>query len=239
MKNWKAAGILVLFAIIAPLLAGCGATMQARSMDVPSDTFLVDSKALVKGDPKLDQPLYRYQNPAVDLKKYSKFIIAPVIIYKEGEMDAATLANNQTLANNFYAYLTQEIGKDWPIVTTPEPGTIRIQTAIVNVDKTKVVRNVLTTVVPVGIVISAGQYVATGKPSSTGSITGEARLTDAMTGELLAMGADKQVGGKSFGSMTDSWYSADEGMKHWARMARHGMCVQIKGPGKECDAIKP
>ena len=199
MKHWKTAGILVVFAFIVPLLAGCGATMQARSMDVPSDTFLVDSKALVKGDPKLDQPLYRYINPAVDLKKYSKFIIAPVVFYKEGEMDAASQANNQTLANNFHAYLTQEIGKDWPIVTTPEPGTIRIQMAIVNADKTKVVRNILTTVVPVGMVISTGQYLATGKPSSTGSITAEARLTDAMTGELLAMAADKQVGGNPSG----------------------------------------
>ena len=39
--------------------------------------------------------------------------------------------------------------------------------------------------------------------------------------------------------MTDSWYSADEGMKHWAKMSRHSLCVQMKGPGKECDAIKP
>ena len=125
------------------------------------------------------------------------------------------------------------------IVTTAEPGTMRFQTAIVNADKTKMVRNILTTVVPVGMVISTGQYVATGKPSSTGSITGEGRVTDAMTGQLLGMGVDKQVGGKSFGSMTDSWYSADEGMKHWAKMIRFNLCALKKGPGAECNAIKP
>jgi hypothetical protein len=236
MNNWKAAGILVLFAIIMPLIAGCGATMQARSVDV-SDTFLVNPKILVKGGP--DQALLRYVDPAVDFKKYSKMIIDPVIIYKEGEMDADNRANNQTLANNLYAYLTQELGKDVKIVTTAEPGTMRLQTAIVNADKTKIVRNILTTVVPVGMVISTGQYVATGKPSSTGSITGEGRVTDAMTGQLLAMGVDKQVGGKSFGSMTDSWYSADEGMKHWAKMLRYNACTLQKGPGAECNAIKP
>ena len=237
MKNRKTAGLLVLFAFIVPLIAGCGATMQARSVDI-SDTFLVDSKILVKGDPKQDQALYRYVNTAIDPKKYSTMIIDPVVIYKEGEMDADARANNQTLANNLHAYLTQELGKDWKMVTTPEPGTFRLQTAIVNADKTAVVRNILTTVVPVGMAVSAAQYVATGKPSSTGSITGEGRITDAMTGKLIGMGVDKQVGGKSFGSMTDSWYSADEGMKHWARMLRYNTCAWHKGPSA-CTLIKP
>jgi hypothetical protein len=235
MKNWKTAGLLVLFVSIVPLLTGCGATMQARSVDV-TDTFLVDSKILVKGGP--DQALLRYVNPAIDTKKYSNLIIDPVVIYKEGEMDANARANNQTLANNLYAYLTQELGKDWKMVTTPDPGTIRLQTAIVSADKTKIVRNVLTTVVPVGMVVSTAQYAATGKPSSTGSITGEGRLTDGVTGELIAMGVDKQVGGKSFGSMTDSWYSADEGMKHWAKMLRYNTCAWHKGPSA-CTLIKP
>jgi len=235
MRHGKTAGILVLFAFIVPLLAGCASTMQARSVDA-TDAFLVDPKILVKGGP--DQALLRYVDPSVDFKKYTKIIIDPVIIYKEGEMDANNRANNQTLANNLYAYLTQELGKDLTIVKTHEPGTMRFQAAIINADKTKMVRNILTTVVPVGMVISTGQYIATGKPSSTGTITGEGRLTDAVTDQLLAMGVDKQVGGKSWGSMTDSWYSADEGMKFWAKMLRYNVCAVQKGPSG-CTLIKP
>ena len=237
MRNWKTAGILALFVFVAPLIAGCGATLQARSMDKPTDTFLVNPDILVKGGP--GQALYRYADPSADWKSYNKVIIDPVIIYKEGEMDADNRANNQTLANNLYVYLTRELEKDMKIVTTPEPGTVRFQSAIVNASKTHVVRNVLTTIVPVGMVISTGQYIATGKPSSTGEITGEGRVTDAMTGKLLVMAVDKQVGGKSLGSMTDSWYSADEGMKHWAKLARYQFCVFQQRPAAECNPLKP
>jgi hypothetical protein len=143
----------------------------------------------------------------------------------------------QILANNLYAYMTEELGKDMRVVKNPEPETMRFTSAIISAEKTYVVRNVITTVVPVGVAISTAQYAATGKPSGTGSITGEARLTDAVTGKLLAMGVDKQVGGKSFDSMTDSWHSVDVGMKNWSKMARYNLC-QLR-TGKDCNVIKP
>lgn len=234
MGKGKTAGLLMLFAFVVPVLAGCGTTMQARSVDL-TNALLVNPDVLVKGGP--GQAMYRYVDPSADFKKYSKLLIDPVIIYKEGEMDAEQRGNNQILANNLYAYLTEELGKDMTVVKNPEPGTIRLTCAIVNVEKTHVVRNVITTVVPVGVAISTAQYAATGKPSGTGSITGEARVTDAVTGKLLGMGIDKQVGGKSFESMTDSWHSADEGMKNWSKMARYNMC-QLRTV-KDCMEIKP
>ena len=54
------------------------------------------------------------------------------------------------------------------MVTAPGPDTVRMQLAIVTADKTKVVRNIVTTVVPVGMAISTGQYGVTGKTQFDG-----------------------------------------------------------------------
>ena len=236
MKDRRMWGVLAMLALTAPLLAGCGASLQARGVDL-KNAFLVDPKILEKGGP--DQALYRYQNPAVDFTKYSKIIIDPVVIYKAAEMDAGTRDNYQKLANNAYAYLVDELRKDWTLVTDPGPGTMRFQVAIDQAEKTAVVRNVLTSVVPVGMVVSAVQYGVTGKPTGTGEITGEARITDSMTGQLLGEALDRRVGGKTFSGMFDSWHSADEALKYWAKQSRYGLCVARKGPGPACSAIKP
>jgi hypothetical protein len=237
MRNRKLQSVLVLLVLAAPLLAGCGASLQARSVDLPKDAFLVNPKVLEKGGP--GQALYRYQNPAVDFKKYSKVIIDPVVIYKETHMDAETRENYQKLANNGYAYLVQELGKDWTIVQNPAPDTMRVQVAIVQAEGSAVVRNVLTTVVPIGMAISTVKYGVTGKPSAVGEITGEMRVTDAMSGELLGEAVDRRVGGKTLTGMFDSWYNADEAMKHWAKQARYSLCVVHKGSNAACESIKP
>ena len=40
------------------------------------------------------------------------------------------------------------------------------------------------------------KYGASGKQSGVGEITGEFKVTDAMTGELLGAALDRRVGGK-------------------------------------------
>ncbi len=42
-------------------------------------------------------------------------------------MDAETRENYQKLANNAYAYLTNDLEKDHTIVTTPGPDTLRLR----------------------------------------------------------------------------------------------------------------
>ena len=135
-------------------------------------------------------------NPDGRLKKYSKVLIDPVIVYQEAAMDAETRENYQTLANNAYAIPYEGAWKGLTIVTAPGPGTVRIQFAIVSAEKSAKVRNFVTTIVPVGMVISTGQYGVTGKTHGGGGDHRRSRLTDAMTGELLAAALDKRVGGK-------------------------------------------
>lgn len=232
MKVFTTTSALAALPVLALLLGGCGASMQARSVDV-KQSLLVNPAILEKGTG--DQALYRYVNPKIDVKQYARIMIDPVLIEKQGELDAKERENYQKLANNAYVYLTEELGKDYRIVQSPEPGTMRIQMAIIDADSSKTVRNVTSSVIPVGIAISLAKYAATGKQSGVGEITAEFRVTDAMNGELLAAGLDKRVGGKDVSGVFDSWHHADAALKYWAQRGRYVLCT---GRG-ETGCIKP
>ena len=221
MIRGKTAGMLVLFALIVPLLAGCAPSLQAKKADV-NNAFLVDPSVLQKGTG--DQALYRYQNPKADFKKYSQVIIDPVLLYHDKALEGKDIENYQKLANNAYIYLVEEMKKDYRIATVPGPDTVRIQFAIVDAKKAAPVRNFLSTFMPPGIIISTAKYAATGKPAGVGEISGEFKMTDSDTGELLGAALDKRVGGKTMSGAFDTWEGADAGMQYWAKRIRYMMC---------------
>jgi hypothetical protein len=232
MKPGKMVLIVVVFALVAPLLAGCAPSLQARKVDL-GKSVLVDPAILEKGTG--DEALYRYRNPKTDWKKYTKMIVDPVIVYQEASLDAETRENYQKLANNAYVFFTEELAKEGKLVTAPGPDTMRIQFAIVSAEKSGPVGNFMSTVVPVGMALSTVKYAATGKPMSVGEITGELRITDSMTGELLAAALDKRVGGKQVRGAFNTWQDADSGLEYWAALLRYRLCT-LKG-GASC--MKP
>jgi hypothetical protein len=168
---------------------------------------------------------------------YTQVIIDPVIVHQEAAMDAETRENFQTLANNAFVFLNTELGKEVKVVTAPGPGPFRVQFAIVSAEKSGAVSNFMTTIVPVGMVLSAGKYAATGKPIGVGEITIEMRITDASTGELLAAALDKRVGGKQLRGVFTRWQDADSALQYWAELMRYRLC-QFRG-GADCEKVKP
>jgi hypothetical protein len=237
MRGIKTATLLLMSAGTALLLGGCGGSYQARSMDLKEgQTLLVNPALLEKGAD--NQALFRYVNPKTDIKKYTKVIVEPVIVSKSAELDAGDLENYQKLANNAFVYLNQELSKDYQVVTSPDPQTLRIQLAIIDADTSKPVRNFLSSFMPIGIGLSAVRYAATGKQSGVGEISAEFKLTDASTGELLAAAVDRRVGGKAMSGIWDTWYNADEALKYWSQQTRFALCENRGGtncvkPGEE------
>lgn len=212
------------------MLGGCAGSYHAKSADI-KETLLVNPALLQKGSG--DQALYRYANPKADIKKYTTVMIDPVLISKAAELDAGHMENYQKLANNAYVYLTRELQKDYKIVQTPEPDTMRVQMAIIDADESKPVRNLMSSVLPIGIGLSAAQYAATAKQTGVGEITAEFKITDAGTGELLGAAVDRRVGGKAAKGIWDTWYNADEALKYWAKRARFVLCEGRGGTGCE------
>jgi len=231
MKRIKTFGMLAIVAGALALLAGCGASHQARKMDLTG--VLVNPAILKEGTG--DEALYRYQNPNANIKNYTKMMIDPVLVSTAADMDAETRTNYQTLANNTFVYLTDEFKKDYQIVQSAEPGTLRVQMAIVDATSTKPVKTLLSTFFPVGLGISVVKYAATGKPSSVGESTAEFKITDASTGELLGAAIDRRVGGMSVKAIYSSWANADDALKYWAKRAAYVLCENRGGTG----CVKP
>lgn len=221
MKWMKRAVLLIAVSAAMALLGGCTSSMQARKVEI-SETTLVNPTLLEKGSG--NQALYRYVNPQVVMRDYSKVMVDPILIRKDGELSNSEYENYQRLANNGYVYLTEELGKDYTIVHNPEAGTFRVQMAIVDADSSKPVRNTLSTIMPIGIGLSAVKYAATGKPSGVGDITMEMKVTDATSGQLLGAALDRRVGGKTPEGIVDPWYNADEALKYWTKRLAYVLC---------------
>jgi hypothetical protein len=222
MKTAKRIAVVAGCALMAALLGGCAGSYQARSVDLKPDTILVNPDIFQKGTG--DQVLYRYVNPAANFKVYSKIMIDPVLIYKQGELDTDQLENYQKLANNAFVYLNQELATQLTVVTVAGPDTIRLQFAIVDAEKSAPVRNLLSTLSPIGIGLNIVKYGATGKQMGVGEITAEIRATDSTSGQLLAAGYDRRVGGKAAQGIWETWYNADQALQYWAKKSAWFIC---------------
>jgi len=228
MRNLRLLTAPILAAGFALLLGGCGASHQARSVEI-KDSLLINPAILEKGTD--GQALYRYANPKVDFKSYSKVMIDSVIMSKSADIDQEDTENYQKLVNNAFVFLNDELKKDYAIVRAPEPGTMKVQMAIIAADNSKPVRNLLGTVFPIGVAISAVKYSATGKPSAVGEITVEMKITDAATGELLGAAVDKRVGGMNIKGTWDTWMTADDALHYWAKKIAYVLCEKRGGAG--------
>ena len=232
MLKFKTLTASILAASIALLLGGCSASHQARSMEL-KDSLLMNPAIMEKGGD--GQSLYRYENPKADFKSYSKVMIDPVIMSKSTDLDAEDTENYQKLVNNAFVFLNDELKQDYTIVRAPEPGTMKVQMAIIAADSSKPVRNLLGTVFPIGVAVSAVKYSATGKPSAVGEITVELKITDAATGELIGAAVDRRVGGMNIKGTWDTWMTADDALHYWAKQIRFVLCN--KRGGTAC--VKP
>ena len=225
MKRIKIIAMLVIVIAAALQLAGCAVgSYQARSVYFP-DTHLVNPDILVQGAD--DEALYRYVNPKGDIahvRMYTKVLIDPVLVYKDAVLDKDERENYQKLANNAFVYLKKELGKNYAIVKEPKPGTLRVQMAIIDADSSKPVRNTLSTIVPVGMVLSLAKYTVTGKQTGVGEITMEMKIADAVTGELLGAALDRRVGGKELRYLWSSWRNANDALQYWAKRLSFVLC---------------
>ena len=217
MKN-----VLYFVMILVLLCGGCAVSKQAKSVDVSGFLGKDVYAKLQKG--KDDQALLFYRNEKIDPKKYSKVLIDPVLIYTPKNASSGEVADQKHLAHNFFRYLNNELRQDTPIVTAPEPGTVRYQIAITSAEESNRLLETMSFLPPYGLGISVGKDFITGKPTGVGEITMEIKAVDAVTGEILGAAVDRRVGGKEFAGIGDTWDDANNAMRYWAKRLRYVNC---------------
>ncbi len=210
--------------IVATLIAGCADTTRDRNVQYSS--FLGDYSKLVEGGDK--QSERRYLRPDVDWASYTKVLLDPVSLWRgdESKSDGVSAHDAQTMLTFFHGVIFQDLkNQDFEIVTSPMPGTLRVQVAMTKLNEADVAMDVVSTVIPVARVASGLDELITGKPAFVGEAEIEFKVTDAMSGELLAAGVDHRVGGKSLNASTfSSWGAVEKMMQLWAAYGSYNLC---------------
>jgi hypothetical protein len=168
----------------------------------------------------------------VDWASYTKVLLDPVMLWRgdESRSDGVTAHDAQAMSNFFHGVIYQDLkNQGLEMVTSPMPGTLRVQVALTKLNESNVTMDVVSTVIPVARLVSTLDKLVTGKPAFVGEAEIEFKVTDAMSGELLLAGVDHRVGGKTLNASSfSSWGSVQKMMQLWAAYGSYNLCKMQK-----------
>lgn len=154
----------------------------------------------------------------VDWSGYRRLRIDPVVFVSGvGTVHPVPSEADQAyLTRKYRDQLARELGKDFELVDSTVPGTLRLRAAITDVDLEWVWLNVL------GVLLVV--------PPDMGGISTEIELLDAESGErLLAMTAYREGTIFLILEAFHRWGHAKHGMKKWAKLLRRELAA-LKEP---------
>ncbi|PWT80639.1 MAG: DUF3313 domain-containing protein [Acidobacteria bacterium] len=211
------------------LVAGCSQTAapapniveraQGETPAVPPPSgFLGKDYSLLQpaGEGSDQQAQLRYIAPNVQWSSYKKVMVIPITFWADDDSKVSA-QDQEILCNYAYVTLVQYLSKNFEIAYGPGPGVLRLSAALSDATSATPVLRSVSVVVPQARVLNMLKYAATGTYAFVGSATGEAKLTDSQTGQLLAAWADQRFGGLSVKNVT-VWQEGDaeNAINYWA-----------------------
>ncbi len=163
--------------------------------------------------------MLRYVNPSVNWSTYNAIMIAPVTFWAADDSKVSA-ADQQALCNYAYSAFVKDLGKNFTIVDQPGPGVMKLSAALTDATSAVPVLRSISVIVPQARVLSAIKMAATGTYAFVGSAQGAIKLTDSVSGQLLAAAVDKRVGGTTVKNVTVfQWGDAQNAIDYWANLA--------------------
>ncbi len=220
---------LIAASMLAALLAGCSQTaapepnaiQRAQGETVaapPPSGFLGSDYALLKpgAQGSGQQALLAYTNMTANFTSYNKVMIAPVTFWGDKDSNLSA-ADQQTLCNYFYNVLQQQFSKNFTVVNEPGSGVAKLTVALTDATSAVPGLRTISVLVPQAHVLGLIKQGATGTYAFVGSATGEAKLTDSVSGQLLAAWSDQRFGsGAVRNAAVWQWGDAENAMNYWA-----------------------
>ena len=209
------------------LATSCATTHAVRH--VKTSGFLGDYSQLRPGGDGEPALIYRQATAGPG---YGKVLIDPVVTYAGpgSRLHKLSAQDRQALLDYFHAALREQLGQDFALAEAAGPGTLRLRVALTDARGSKILMDTLSTVVPVGLAISALQRVALGQTATSGRATIEAEVLDSQTGERLAALVDGRAGRKVTGRFDKwkKWQDVRDACDYWsgrlrAELARQGV----------------
>jgi hypothetical protein len=212
----------ILLAVVLSVggLSACRTTHQVDQNPKDFSGFLGNYSMLQKGSD--DEANYVYIDKSAPWAKYTKVYIKPVELWKSDASDSAlnkmSPEDQQLLVNYFHTALADALKKDFQLVSQPGPDTLVLHAAITDGRGSKPVLNLISSVLPVGLVISYAKQAITGTGSAVGVIDVEIDVTDGGSGQRVAAAVDARAGTKAWRTKFDgTWGDAKLAFDWWAQ----------------------
>ncbi len=192
-------------------LTGC-TTVQAN--EAATTGFLGNYAQLQKGTD--EQALLVYVDHSANWRQYTKIKFDPVTIYANEHLKDVTPEQLQILANYLDATVREKLKNDYQFVTEAGPDVMRLRVAITEAEGSMVVLDTLSTIIPIGRIISEGKLLGWGTGSFAGAAGLEAEMLDSTTGARLAAAVDRRIGRKSVKGAVYKWSDVENSYDEWA-----------------------
>lgn len=205
---------LIIILCLSFALTGCLGSKQ----NVP--TRSIDGMQLIRHDGDVQV----WRNPKAKVSDYTAFVIAPVelrMTKEQMEDSGIDQEDLDTLGLYFHEVLTKALSERFEVTETAGPKTLTIRAAITDVVPSNPVMNSVSSVMPVGIALSFGRKILTGKHS----YVGEAAVTvDFLNNRNVpqARFSDRRVGEKYDGGGITTLGHAEDALEDWAEAIGKG-----------------
>lgn len=176
------------------VLYGCAATPK-----VEQTGFIRDAPQFQPGPS--DGADQIYIKPGTDFSKYRRVMLEEVqfFIKKDAAQSGLQASDLKELSDTFHRAVFEALGTAYPLVSEPGSDVLRIRLAVTNIEPSNPAMSGITTVLPVGLAISAVKKGTTGAHTGVGGASMEVEFLDAMTNERLAVAIDTFNGSKMSG----------------------------------------
>ncbi|MDD5268724.1 MAG: DUF3313 domain-containing protein [Methylococcales bacterium] len=220
---------LPLLGLCLLLLSACSTTQKvAINQGDVNCAFLANDCSLLTTGGK-DQAGLRYVNPAAQWSKYNKIIIDPVTFWG-GDSTQISASDQQMLVNYFSQQLKAKLGEKFEIVNQAGPGVMKIDVALTDAESATPVLRTISMLVPQAHMLANLKYLATDSFPFVGAAQAEAKITDSMSGQILALAVDKRIGGGSFTTGFQwQWGDAENAINHWAELTANRLSAWTSG----------
>jgi uncharacterized protein DUF3313 len=192
-------GLLVLVSACSQTAAPGASIVQRAEGEKPAapppSGFLGSDYSLLQpGAPGSGQEaMLAYTNTAVNFASYNKIMIAPVTFWADNDSKVSS-EDQQKLCDYFYNVLIADFGKNFTVVNEPGHGVAKLTVALSDATSATPVLRTISVIVPQAHALNLIKAGLTGTYAFVGSATGEAKLTDSVSGQLLAAWADQRFG---------------------------------------------
>ena len=107
------------------------------------------------------------------------------VMFWGGDTTKVSATDQQALTDYCYQVLREELGKKFQIVDQAGPGVMKLQAALTDAEGATPGLRTISMAVPQAGTLNTLKYAVTGTYAFVGGAQGEAKLTDAVSGQVL------------------------------------------------------